>query len=247
MHSYFKSVFKRLLSFDVKTGIGLIILLGTSRFWIVLSAYSSSDNRLTSIFFITLIALPFVLLTKLGRREIGWHKSRFPWRLMTALISGVLLASLFHLLGQILFGMGEGNWFSYISSSYAFPGHKDLETWMTLSILLPISMTLSPFGEELFYRGLVHRCFSGQLGEINASRIDSSAFAITHLCHFGIIWTGSGFEFLFLPSLLWVIGMYLTSRWFYWMRIYCGGLGGAIAGHAGFNAGMTLWIVYAYL
>ena len=48
-------------------------------------------------------------------------------------------------------------------------------------------MIFSPIGEELFFRGIVHSSFAKSIGNFKASIIDSVAFALTHISHFGTI------------------------------------------------------------
>jgi hypothetical protein len=105
-------------------------------------------------------------------------------------------------------------------------------------------MTFSPFGEELFYRGLVHDSLKVNFGENKASIYDSLAFAITHLAHFGIVYNSDHWEFLFFPSLIWLAGIFLAGRLFYYCRRKTGSVLGAIFAHAGFNLAMMYLIFY---
>jgi membrane protease YdiL (CAAX protease family) len=108
-------------------------------------------------------------------------------------------------------------------------------------------MVFSPIGEELFYRGIVHGSFVPKTGEHMASIIDSLAFALTHLAHFGIVYIMGNWSFLFVPSLLWVFFMFLTSRLFFLCKVKTGSILGAIASHAGFNLAMMYFILYHIL
>ena len=63
-------------------------------------------------------------------------------------------------------------------------------------------MTFSPIGEEIFYRGIIHECFATKWNNRISSIIDSAAFSITHLAHFGIIYSLGQWKFLLIPSLL---------------------------------------------
>jgi len=112
-------------------------------------------------------------------------------------------------------------------------------------IYLFIIMTFSPIGEELFYRGVVHQAFREQLGEKRAAVIDSAAFALTHLAHFGIIYVAGAWKFLPLPALLWVTAMFFTCMVFNRVRQKSGTILGAILTHAGFNFAMGFLMFYA--
>ncbi len=108
-------------------------------------------------------------------------------------------------------------------------------------------MTFSPIGEELFYRGIVHGSFVPQLGEQKASIADSLAFALTHLAHFGIVYTAGSWNFLFLPAMLWVFFMFLSSRIFFICKEKTGSISGAILSHAAYNLTMMYFIFYQVL
>jgi len=104
-----------------------------------------------------------------------------------------------------------------------------------------------PIGEELFYRGLVHGSFRDNVGDNRASYIDSSAFALTHLAHFGIVYVNGQWNFLFIPSILWVLFIFITSRLFYFCKKRTGSILGAIISHAAFNVTMMYLIFYYIL
>ena len=108
-------------------------------------------------------------------------------------------------------------------------------------------MTFSPIGEELFYRGVVHACFATNNGEQKASIYDSLAFGLTHLAHFGIVYIAGAWSFLFIPALLWVIGMFFASRLFFVCKQKTQSILGAMICHAGFNITMIYFIFYHIL
>lgn len=110
-----------------------------------------------------------------------------------------------------------------------------------------ISMGFSPIGEEVFYRGFVHECFTRSVGNRNAALVDSAAFALVHLAHFGLVYSGHGWRFLAGPSLLWVMGLFVTCLLFSVARAVSGSIVGAIAAHALFNLTMNYFIFYHIL
>ena len=105
-------------------------------------------------------------------------------------------------------------------------------------------MTFSPIGEELFFRGIVHASFAKSIGEKKASIVDSSAFAMTHISHFGLVFINREWSFLKAPTLIWVLSMFLVSVMFFIFRKYSGSILGAIICHAAFNLGMIYCIFY---
>ena len=110
-----------------------------------------------------------------------------------------------------------------------------------------VGMTFSPIGEELLYRGIIHGSFATQLGERKASWVDSLAFAVTHLAHFGIVFISGAWTFFLLPGLLWVIFMGAVSLLFLACKEKTGSILGAILCHAGYNFAMVYFIFYYIL
>jgi membrane protease YdiL (CAAX protease family) len=109
------------------------------------------------------------------------------------------------------------------------------------------SMLFSPIGEELFYRGLVHECFAAGMGSKRATLLDSTAFALVHLAHFGFVYSGQGWHFLFWPGMLWVVSLFVSCLLFSVGRARSGSVVGAMVAHASFNGMMSYFIFYHIL
>nr|WP_252735994.1 CPBP family intramembrane glutamic endopeptidase [Zobellia sp. B3R18] len=105
-------------------------------------------------------------------------------------------------------------------------------------------MTFSPIGEEFFFRGIVHSSMATSLGDRKASLIDSSAFALVHISHFGLVFVNQEWRFLLVPTIIWVLSMFCVSILFYICRKRSGTILGAILCHAAFNLGMIYCIFY---
>ena len=107
---------------------------------------------------------------------------------------------------QELYGKTMHNWFVYISKSYAsVAAMEGSEKQIYFLIYAVVGMTFSPIGEELLYRGIIHGSFATQLGERKASWVDSLAFAVTHLAHFGIVFISRAWTFFLSPTISQVI------------------------------------------
>lgn len=244
---FFRKYIGQLFKFNSVFGIGLILIFGIPRFISVLSANKTGDYRFTSIIFIVMWLLPFLLLNKAGRSEIGIKKPKNSAYLLGGFLVGGLTCLLVWGLGVWLYGDSQSNWLVYISQTYQVPiGEENFnEIRFTYFIIFAItSMIFSPIGEELLYRGMIHRCFSEKMGDFKASLIDSTAFAVTHLAHFGILYIDGHWEFLWIPALLWMGLMFAASRVFFWAKQQTESILGAIIGHASFNLTMTYLIFY---
>ncbi len=193
--------------------------------------------------------LPFLFLNKAGRQAIGMRKLKSWAGLFLGILSGIGYCILVWLIGELLYGSSINNWFVYISSSYSIPENIDWDTqrFTFFAIFGITSMVFSPIGEELMYRGFIHRCFSDLLGDNAASYVDSAAFAITHLAHFGILFVDGSWEFRVVPALVWVFLMFVASRIFFFAKQKSRSILGAILSHACFNLLMTYIIFYHVL
>ncbi|TAD87748.1 MAG: CPBP family intramembrane metalloprotease, partial [Bacteroidetes bacterium] len=112
------------------------------------------------------------------------------------------------------------------------------------AIMAITGMTFSPIGEELFFRGIVHTSFSKSIGTQKASLVDSSAFALTHISHFGLVFIHGKWDFFILPTIIWVSSMFLVSLLFFAFRKKSGSILGAMLCHSAFNLGMIYCIFY---
>lgn len=226
-------------------GLILVIILGVPRFMIVLRANVTGHFYFVPVVFLTMWLLPFVLLSAKGRKYIGFSKvTNKPW-IVYSFLSGAGICLTIYFIGIFLFKDTISNWFVYISKSGAASGDMDSRQRLVYFLIsASMSMLFSPIGEELFYRGLVHGSFQVNVGDNRASYIDSMAFAVTHLAHFGIVYSNDQWDLLLLPAVLWVFLMFLTSRIFYLCKKRTGSLLGAIISHAAFNLTMMYLIFY---
>lgn len=242
-----RATFRSVLPLNVRTGILLLILFGLVRMALVLQANVTGSYQAVSVVFVAMIALPWILLTREGRKRIGlvWPRRR-RW-LVPAGIAGVAMALAVHAGATAFWGYTVSNPFAYIALSYSnVPESPSENARLTYFIIFAvIGMLFSPLGEELLYRGVAHESFAGQLGDRRAAVIDAAAFAFTHLAHFGVVFVAGVWAFLPLPAVFWVTAMFLASLAFYGFRKLTGSLVGAMVAHAGFNLAMNWVIFYA--
>ena len=238
-----RRIWNRLFKYDWKFGIFLIILFGIPRFFIVLAANISGSYQYVSFIFMTMWFMPYIFLNKNGRKEIGIRKPANSLWLLYAFVAGILFCGFMYMVATVLYDHSINNCFVYISHTYLIP-NKDFATFTIFAL---IAISFSPLGEELLYRGVIHGSFAEQFGETKASRFDSLAFALTHLAHFGIVYHLGKWDFLLVPAILWITGMYLVSRLFSVCRQKSGSILGAILCHAGFNMAMMYFIFYHIL
>jgi membrane protease YdiL (CAAX protease family) len=241
-----RTFWRGLFEFKGLFALFLILLLGIPRFIIVLAANATGNYNLVPVVFLLMILLPFIFLSTEGRKSIGLVRPKSYRWLVYSFMSGIALITLVFFAGWLLYADTISNWFVYISKSYAVSktGLQGNDRHIYFVIYAVIGMSFSPVGEELFYRGLVHGALAGSYQEKTASTLDSLAFALTHLAHFGIVYIAGGWHFLFLPAVLWVCGMFLASKIFFFSKQKTGSIWGAVVCHAGFNLAMMYFIFY---
>lgn len=239
--SLYHKLWDRLFPNKWVLGLFLVLLFGIPRFILVLNSYESGQSQWVSIVFTLMFFTPLLFLKKAGRREMGIRKSTQPLWLLWGFLLGCGMCLLLFAITTLAFGLDISNPFVYIASL----ADTDNGSAIYFLIYMIIIMTFSPIGEELFYRGVVHQAFRERFGEKKASMIDSAAFALTHLAHFGIVYAVGGWKLLPFPALLWLTVMFFTCMVFNRVRRESGSILGAILTHAGFNFGMGFLIFYA--
>jgi uncharacterized protein len=245
MNNELRPFWSSIFNFNWKFGLFLICIVCVPRFILVLHANASGNyGYIGLIMFISALA-PFIFLNKYGRREIGIIKTKkYNW-LLIAFIAGLAASILLYFLGQILYGNTYENWYTYIGKSYKIPAAINQHDKTILFTIMAITgMVFSPVGEELFFRGIVHASFAKSIGDKKASVVDSSAFALTHISHFGLVFINNQWSFFTTPTLIWVLSMFLVSVLFFICKKYSGSIAGAIICHAAFNLGMIYCIFY---
>ena len=206
---------------------------------------SGSYGAIGLVMVISAIA-PFIFLNRQGQKQIGITKpTNYSW-LLIAFAMGLMASILLYVLGQSLYGNGYQNWYQYIGKSYKIPaGILAKDKAILFAIMAFTGMIFSPIGEELFFRGIVHSSFGKSIGEKKASIVDSAAFALTHISHFGLVFINNKWNFFITPTIIWVASMFLVSLLFFVCKKYSGSILGAVICHSAFNLGMIYCIFYA--
>ncbi|MEW7292861.1 CPBP family intramembrane glutamic endopeptidase [Aquimarina sp. 2304DJ70-9] len=245
MENELKPMWSKIFNFNWKFGLFLILVICIPRFILVLHANEIANYAYIGlIMFISAIA-PFIFLSKYGRKKIGIKKPTEKNWLIISFIIGIVFSIFLYFLGEIFYGQSYENWYYYIGKSYNIPVEIDQQSKLVMfGIMALTGMIFSPIGEELFFRGIVHSSFANSVGNGKASIIDSSAFALVHISHFGLVFVNQQWELLTLPTLIWVLNMFCVSILFYVCRKRSGSILGAIICHSAFNLGMIYCIFY---
>lgn len=245
MDKELKPFWNRLFDFNWKFGLFLILIICVPRFILVLKANSTGSYGYIGLIMAISAIAPFVFLSKYGRKEIGIRKSiNLKW-LFIAFAFGLIASLSLHFLGTLLYENSFQNWYQYVAKSYKIPINiSPTDRNIMFSIMAITGITFSPIGEELFFRGIIHSSFAKSIGDKKASLVDSSAFALTHISHFGLVFINNKWDFFIIPTIIWVTSMFLVSLLFYNFRKKSDSILGAIICHAAFNLGMIFCIFY---
>ncbi|GAA5028622.1 hypothetical protein GCM10011506_14280 [Marivirga lumbricoides] len=245
MENQLKPFWNKYFKFDWKLGVFLLALICIPRFFLVLKANQTGSYGAIGAIMVVSALVPFLFLSRFGRNKIGIKKTNKIGALILALVAGVAFSLILYLIGTELYDTSYQNWYVYIAKSYNIPEVISADDKLILFISMAgTGMIFSPVGEEFFFRGIVHGSFARSIGEKRASFVDSSAFALTHIAHFGIVFIDGGWSFYLIPTFIWVLGMFLVSLLFFKTKQLTNSLWGAVLCHAGFNLGMIYCIFY---
>ncbi len=199
------------------------------------------------VIFLVMMLLPFLLLNTYGRRQIGLTKPGSWLRMLVAIALGCLGAFFVHALGVALYGETSPlHWYNAVKATITQRGNAIEMVRATPSLFLIFTlpaMTLSPLGEEFFFRGIFHETLVEGFNMRTALLADAAAFGLTHIAHYGLVLHSGTFTVLFPSVVWWVAQMAGAALLFSFARAYTGTLWGAVLCHAGFNATM-MWCIF---
>lgn len=246
-----QSVFRKMwlgsISFDWKFGVFLILLFAIPRFIIALNNAVHGGSQAIFLLYLSMWFIPFIFLTTKGRRLMGIKKPDKWITLFYAFLAGLAFCGIYYLITCWLFGNSVNNSFTYMSRVFGMSPEM-MEAYRSRIFIasLVMGMTFSPVGEELLYRGMVHESFIDKFGTNKASIIDSLAFTLVHLPHFGIIYDAGEWSFPFFPALLWMFSMFILSRLFFKCKVLSQSIWGAVLAHSGYNF-LMMYITFYHI
>jgi membrane protease YdiL (CAAX protease family) len=207
-----------------------------------LGAFGHENIRmLIMVGFILMWFLPFLFFSKHGRRSIGIKKVENPLWLLWGVLIGSFAA--FAILGiGALFTMNNiEHWYISIVNQVISPEMRELLPFVSIFFMTTIpSMIFSPIGEELFFRGMIHETIREKTGEKIATLVNSFAFALVHIFHYGFVLDGTKLQYLVGPGIVWFLLMFTLSVLFTVCRKKSGSIFPAILAHSSFNLVMCI-------
>lgn len=190
-------------------------------------------------------AVPIVFLSREGRRRIGIVRPIGNFGPFVATACGALAALACYALGHLLYGRSEEHWFVSIGYSYLTNDQITVLPQKVAFLVFTIpAMLLSPIGEELLFRGFVHRSAEDRWGFGPACLLNASLFASVHLLHHGVYRVGDDIRVLWISGAIWFALMFLVSLLFTWLARRYRSIWVAVIGHSFFNLAMNYTIFY---
>jgi membrane protease YdiL (CAAX protease family) len=241
MHRIDVKPFWRALPFGI-AGLTLAFVLASSAGRAAAMFGPANWRALFMVICIAMAALPWLVLGREGRRQIGLQRPRDACWVPLGLVLGAAAATVCYLFGAALYGAGLEHWFVSVARNYQL---QPTAGWSLLRLHLTFTIAaclFSPIGEEIFYRGFLQKVLEDRYARARATLMEAGLFALVHLCHHGIVLGASGFRLLPLSGALWVAQMFALSLLFAWLRRRADSILPAIAAHAAFNAAMNGWI-----
>lgn len=228
--------------------IALIIfaLVAAIRFVAFLSPYS-----LQELFFLQAIglwALPFVILTEKGRRQIGLTAAgTTTGPLLMGALTGAACGLVFFTLGTEIYGNSANNWDLSIRVYLHLDEMRGLMSPVELFVLYALpAMFLNPIGEEILFRGFMQESFSSRFNRAFATLVSSLLFGMLYLYLHGISHDAAGFHLRLASAALAIVLMAFIGTAFSLCRALSGSLWAAIAAHAAFNVAILAEAIHRF-
>ena len=195
---------------------------------------------------IPMALVPWLLLSKETRLQLGLKRSERPREYVLAIALGLLAAGFAFALGAALFGHSPDHWFVSVAASFRVQPLPSMDIVALFLMFTIPALIFSPIGEEIFFRGYLQRMLETRFSARASTLIEAAWFAGAHLIHHGIVLTAAGISFRTLSGSLWFVLMFALSCMLAWLRKRHDSVLPAIAGHAAFNLGMNCFI-FAFL
>lgn len=169
------------------------------------------------------VAIGALLLHQRGPRWVGLVAVSWRW-IGLAVVIGAVAFGLRLVLAKLMV-VAMPDWIAFMSTPFALdPGNS---TWMSIGFLV-MTIAVTPFAEEVFFRGFLFRWMSGHHPVWLAAIISSIMFGVAHILP---------------PQAISAALMALLLCWLYWRT---GSIWPAIAAHITNNAlGIGLGLIWS--
>jgi uncharacterized protein len=225
----------------------VLALLAATRFY---SAFGPPQARILFLIHVLVMwTLPFLFLTRQGRRDIGLRKQGItPVALVLCSLAGVAGGLFIFWIGVALYGNSTDNWCVSIRDS--------LQLNQMLAVMSPaaafavialLTISFTPIGEEFLFRGLIQQSFTLRWNAVIAALVNGLAYGLIHLLHVHGLWhDAAGFHLRLVSGALMVLLLAALGATFTLCRLWTGSLWCAVLAHAACNLAMIAAIFFRY-
>lgn len=227
--------------------LAVLVVLAGVRFFALLSPYS-----LQELFFLQTLAmwaLPFVVLTANGRREIGLTQRGVTLVSMAgSAASGAVCGLAFFALGMALYGNSPDNWCISVRNYLHLDEMRGLMSPLGLFALYALpAICFNPIGEEMLFRGFIQQAFTRRFTTAFATLVSSLLFGLVYLSVHGVWRDASGFHLRLASVFVAVSLMACIGFVFTLCRTLSGSLWPAMAAHAAFNLTLLAATIHEFI
>jgi hypothetical protein len=187
--------------------------------------------------FVLAWALPFILLTPAGRRQIGLREQGLtPASLVFSAFAGACCALAIFSLGMVLYGNSPNNWCVSLRDYLRVSDMRFVLHPAVLYTLYAVpAMIFAPIADELLFRGIVQQAFTSRWNAPFATLVNCLSYGLMYLYFHGIWQDAAGLHLRLVSGALTVLLLAATGMVFTVCRLRSGSLWPAMAAHAAFN------------
>ncbi|MGD0548028.1 MAG: CPBP family intramembrane glutamic endopeptidase [Terracidiphilus sp.] len=225
----------------------VLMVLAAVRFY---SAFGPAQARILFLLHILVMwTLPFLFLTRQGRREIGLREQgNSAVNLFLSALAGAVCGLAFFAIGMALFGNSPDNWCVSIRDSFQLKQMLAVMSPAAAYAVITLStVSFTPIGEEFLFRGLIQQSFTLRWNAVIATLVNGFAYGLMHLLHVHGLWhDAAGFHLRLISGALVVLLLAGLGAIFTFIRLRTGSLWCAVVSHAACNLTMISAIFFRY-
>jgi uncharacterized protein len=193
--------------------------------------------------FVIMGVVPFLFYNNEGRSMMGIRKiDKLIWIIPLILI-GAGMALVIGLIGYVVYGTGERNWFVTLMNTYNFNSQLTQMPRIAFFFIVTIPlMILSPIGEEFFFRGVVHSSIKEKWGITAGMIVNSLAFTAIYVFQHGLHRTLEGITCMPVSGVIWLSLIFTSGIIFTLIRERTDSVWSSVIAHSAYILTMNVFI-----
>jgi uncharacterized protein len=217
----------------------VLAVLAAARFY---SAFGPPQARILFLVHVLVMwTLPFLFLTRQGRRDIGLRRQGITAvALVLSSLAGVAGGLFIFWIGTALYGNSPDNWCVSIRDSFQL-NHMlaVMSPAAAFAVIVVLTISFTPVGEEFLFRGLIQQSFTLRWNAVIATLVNGFAYGLMHLLHVHGLWhDATGFHLRLASGAVMVLLLAGLGATFTLCRLWTGSLWCAVVAHAACNMAM---------